>query len=84
MPQSGRMGKQGDRIIHMEALPMNGNVRRIAHGVLLVVGIVLMVGGIATGTHGASIIGRLVAAVNVQQYLSMKRRDADVAKGPTP
>ena len=83
MPQSGRMGKQGDRIIHMEALPMNGNVRRIAHVVLLVVGIVLMVGGIATGKHGASVIGLLVAAVNAQQYLSVKRRSAGMERGPT-
>jgi hypothetical protein len=36
-----------------------------------------MAGGIVTGKHGATIIGLIVAAVNVQQWIAWnKRRNA--------
>jgi len=41
--------------------------RQLIHGLILVVGLVLMIGGIKTGKHGATVVGLLVAAVNVQQ-----------------
>lgn len=56
---------------------MNVNVRLIVHGLLLVLGIVLMVGGIITGKHGATVIGLVVAAVNIQQFLSRKKANTD-------
>ena len=45
----------------------NINTRQLIHGLILVVGLVLMIGGIKTGKHGATVVGLLVAAVNVQQ-----------------
>jgi hypothetical protein len=54
---------------------MNPLVRNIIHWILVAIGIVLIVGGTATGKHGATVVGLLVAAVNIQQILS-KRKSA--------
>jgi hypothetical protein len=40
---------------------------------LIVAGAVLMVGGIATRAHGASIVGLVVAAVNVSLWQRARR-----------
>jgi hypothetical protein len=50
---------------------MNASSLKFIHGLLFSVGLVLMVGGIVTGFHGASIIGLIVAAVNLRQWLNM-------------
>lgn len=56
---------------------MNVNVRLVVHGLLFLLGIVLMVGGIITAKHGATVIGLIVAAANIQQYLSKKRANSE-------
>jgi len=40
------------------------------------IGLVLMVGGIAVGKPGASIVGLIVAAVNIQQWLRLRSSQA--------
>jgi len=52
---------------------MQISVRLIVHGLLLVLGLALMVGGIVAAKHGAVVIGLIVAAVNVQQYLKRNK-----------
>jgi len=47
---------------------MNISTRQVVHGFVFTLGIVLIVGGLATGTYGAAIIGLIVAAVNFQQW----------------
>lgn len=47
---------------------MDHFTRKFAHGLIFVLGLVLMVAGIATQTKGAPIIGLIVAAVNYQLY----------------
>ena len=61
---------------------MDVRTRRLAHVVLFVVGLVLIVGGIATRKYGAAIIGLVVAAVNVQQWQQWNKRRASRAQGP--
>ena len=48
--------------------------RQNAHIILLIVGIGMMIGGIITGKYGAVIIGLIVSAVNVQQWMLWKKR----------
>ncbi len=45
------------------------NTRQLIHGLILVVGLVLMIGGIITGKYGATVTGLIVATVNVQQWI---------------
>jgi hypothetical protein len=52
---------------------MNPLVRNTIHWILVAIGIVLIVGGTATGKHGAAIVGLLIAAVNIQQILSRRK-----------
>jgi len=55
-------------------------LRQIFHVIILVIGIVLMIGGIVTGKHGATVVGIIISAVNVQQWLpwnkSQKTKDS--------
>ncbi len=53
---------------------MELKTRRWIHGLLFVIGLVMMVGGTATRKHGATIIGLIVAAINLQQWLAWERR----------
>jgi hypothetical protein len=55
---------------------MNPKTRQILHLLLLFIGLVLMVGGIAVEKPGASIIGLIVAAVNIQQWLRQRASQA--------
>ena len=55
---------------------MNPQTRRYLHIVLFVVGLVLMVGGMAARKHGASVVGLIVAAVSLYQWWKMNRRQA--------
>lgn len=77
------MGKQ-ENYGHVREVAMNVNVRRIVHSIILILGIVLMVGGIVTGKHGATVIGLIVAAASVQQYLSWKKGNPEEQRGRTP
>ena len=47
---------------------MEVRTRRLAHGLLFIVGLVLIVAGIATGKYGALIVGLIVSAVNLRQW----------------
>jgi hypothetical protein len=49
---------------------MNVQSRQLLYIVVFAMGLVLMVGGIASGKSGAWIIGLIVAAVNYQQWRS--------------
>lgn len=49
--------------------------RQLIHGLILVVGLVLMIGGIITGKHGATVGGLIVAAVNVQQWIQWNKNN---------
>jgi len=53
---------------------MKNTTRNILHLIIFIIGLVLMIGGIITGKHGASIVGLIVAAVNVQQIVVLKRK----------
>jgi hypothetical protein len=47
---------------------VNRQARSYVHVILFIIGIVLMVGGVATKKYGASIAGLIVAAVNYWQW----------------
>ena len=52
----------------------NRLIRQIVHIILLVIGFILMIGGIMTGKLGASVIGLIVTAVNVQQWIQWNKK----------
>ena len=63
---------------------MNTRVRLFMHGLVLVLGLALIVGGIVTDKSGAIVIGVIVAAVNVQQFLKKNKAMKDTPLGHTP
>lgn len=48
---------------------------RLILGLNTVLGLVLIVGGIVTGKHGATVIGLIVAAVNAQQLIYWNKKE---------
>jgi hypothetical protein len=52
---------------------MSPFIRTILHVVVLLVGIALLVGGIVTGKHGATVVGLICAAVSVQQWMKWSK-----------
>jgi hypothetical protein len=48
---------------------------RLILGLNIVLGLVLLIGGIVTGKHGATVIGLIVAAVNAQQLLYWNKKE---------
>jgi len=53
----------------------NIKTRQFIHGIILVCGLVLMIGGIITGKHGATVGGIIVAGVNVQQWIQWHQKN---------
>ena len=49
--------------------------RKIVHIIILLTGLGLMAGGIITGKHGATVIGLIVSAVSVQQWMKINHSD---------
>jgi uncharacterized membrane protein YczE len=64
---------------------MSSGLRTSLHIVVLLMGIALMVGGIVTGEHGATVIGIIVAGVSVQQWMKwIKGRPHETKNSSTP
>jgi hypothetical protein len=55
---------------------MDTSTRQLLLVLLVILGLVLMVGGIVAGKPGASIIGLILAAVNIQQWLRLRSTQA--------
>lgn len=52
----------------------NKLTRQIIYFILILLGLILMVGGIVTGKHGSTVIGLIVAAVNVEQWIVLNKK----------
>ena len=63
---------------------MNTRVRLFVHGLVLVLGLTLIVGGIITAKYGAVVIGIIVAGVNVQQFLKANKATKGERLGHVP
>ena len=63
---------------------MKAQVRLVVHGLLFVLGLVLMVWGIVAAKYGGAVIGLIVAAVNVQQFLKKNKAMKDERLGHAP
>jgi hypothetical protein len=59
--------------INLEVLYMALHIRIILAAVTLMVGIILMVGGIVTGKHGATVGGLCVAVASTQQLIASRK-----------
>lgn len=53
---------------------MNRQARSYVHVVLFIIGLVLIVGGVATKKYGASVGGLVVAAVNYWQWQGWRKQ----------
>jgi hypothetical protein len=53
---------------------MSMQLRTILAAILSPLGVVIMIGGIITGKHGAVPIGMIVAAVAAQQWLALRKQ----------
>ena len=62
----------------------NNLTRQIIHLLVAASGIGLMIGGAITGKHGATAVGLIVAAVNVQQWMQWnKNKTKDGESSPS-
>ena len=60
---------------------MNKSTQLILAGIVLILGIVLMVGGIITGKHGATVIGIIVSGAAATSLISLRKKiDKDNSK----
>jgi uncharacterized membrane protein YczE len=62
---------------------MNPKLRTLIHVVVLLMGLALMIGGIVTGKHGATVVGVIVSGVSVQQWMKWTRKRSQVQKDQT-
>jgi hypothetical protein len=56
---------------------MSKNIIKMIYIILLIIGLVLLVGGIITGKHGATVIGLIIAAVNIQGIIKMNKKNSE-------
>jgi hypothetical protein len=55
---------------------MSKNIIKPMHIIILIIGLALLVGGIITGKHGASVIGLVIAAVNIQGLIKVNKKNS--------
>lgn len=60
---------------------MNISGRELSHGLVFIIGLILIIGGIATHKEGAMIGGLIVAAVNLQQWQRWHAKPSPPQKG---
>jgi uncharacterized membrane protein YczE len=53
----------------------NSTIRHLVHALVLIMGIILMIGGIITSKHGATVVGVIVSGVSVQQWLQWNKKN---------
>lgn len=56
---------------------MKTSTRKLLAFVVVLLGILLLIGGIVTEKHGATVIGIIVSGVAAQQYISLRSKDAN-------
>jgi hypothetical protein len=61
---------------------MNPLIRSILYVVVLLIGIFLLVEGIVTEKHGATVIGLICAGVSTQQRIQWRKRLSTEKKKP--
>jgi len=59
---------------------MKTSTRKLLAFVVVLLGIVVLIGGIVTGKHGATVVGIIVSGVATQQYISSRSKDANNIK----
>jgi hypothetical protein len=52
---------------------MNTSTQTVLAVVVVILGIVLMIGGIVTGKHGATVVG-VISGVAVQRVMALRKR----------
>ena len=55
---------------------MNTSTQKILAAIVVVLGIILMIGGIVTGKHGATVGGMIVSGVAGRRFMMLRSRGA--------
>ena len=63
---------------------MHPLLRTSLHIIILLIAFILMIGGIVTGKHGATVGGIIVAGVNVQQWMTWNKERKRDDKNANP
>ena len=53
---------------------MNSSTKKVLALVVAVVGVVLIIGGIVSGKHGATVVGIIISGVAIQQYIAVRKK----------
>lgn len=56
---------------------MKTSTRKLLAFVVGLLGIVLLIGGIVTGKHGATVVGIIVSGVAAQQYIALRSKNGN-------
>ena len=59
---------------------MKSSTQRILAVIVVSLGIVLMIGGIVTGKHGATVGGIIISGVAAQSFRSLRKKNGDSDK----
>jgi hypothetical protein len=53
---------------------LNSSTKKVLALVVAVVGVVLIIGGIVSGKHGATVVGIIISGVAIQQYIAVRKK----------
>jgi hypothetical protein len=65
----------------MGGFRMDKTILQWMHGLLFCLGLILIIGAIATHKTGAMVIGLILAAVNIQQWQMLRIKQSPADKG---
>ena len=56
---------------------MKSSTQRVLAVIVVALGIVLIIGGIVTGKHGATVSGIIISGVAAQSFMSLRKKNSD-------
>lgn len=59
---------------------MKTSTQKVLALVIIILGILLILGGILTGKHGATVVGICISGVAAQRYIVLRKKKSDIGK----
>jgi hypothetical protein len=59
---------------------MKSSTQRVLAVIVIALGIVLIIGGIVTGKHGATVCGVIISGVAAQRFIALRKKNGNSDK----